>query len=120
MQCDRILVAVHLDWMVGICEQLAVSVAALALFRKRPGDRWISARMRYGTIERKINAAKMTRCTIPCSTVVRPVPNVITLTRRVRANSTPSLALIPKESGLCNRDGSDRRNGESKARQHRA
>jgi hypothetical protein len=34
-----------------------------------------------GTTAKNMKAAKMTRCTMPWSTVVRPVPNVMTATR---------------------------------------
>jgi hypothetical protein len=54
---------------------------------------------RYGTTARKRNAAKITRCTIPCSTVVRPVPKVITPTRSVSASRTSSITFSPSSSG---------------------
>ena len=57
----------------------------------------------HGTIARKRNAAKITKCTRPWSTVVRPVPKVITPTRRVIASSICSFRSSPSLSGSPNR-----------------
>jgi hypothetical protein len=57
----------------------------------------------YGTIARKRNAANITKCTRPWSTVVRPVPKVITPTRRVIASSTCSFRSKPSLSGSSTR-----------------
>jgi hypothetical protein len=53
----------------------------------------------YGTIARKRNAANITKCTRPWSTVVRRVPKVITPTRRVIASS--HLFFQIKADSLC-------------------
>ena len=53
----------------------------------------------YGTTARKRNTAKITKCTMPWSTVVRPVPKVITPTSSVIASRTCSSASSPSTSG---------------------
>ena len=57
----------------------------------------------YGTTARNTSAAKMTRCAMPGSTVVRPVPKVTTPTNSVSASSTSSIRAV-----LCDKI---RRNG---------
>ena len=42
----------------------------------------------HGTTAKNKKTAKMTKCTMPCSTVVRPVPNVIMPRSRVTASKT--------------------------------
>ena len=44
--------------------------------------------IRHGTTAKSKNTAKMTRWTMPCSTVVLPFPKVMTLRSSVNANKT--------------------------------
>ncbi len=50
----------------------------------------------YGTIAVKRYTAKITRCTVPCITVVRPVPSDKDVTSNDNNNNTVDFASIPK------------------------
>jgi hypothetical protein len=62
----------------------------------------------------------ITRCTIPCSTVVRPVPRAFTPTSRVGAGRISSLTPKPERPARDDRNDRHGRDGQTDARQRRA
>src|SRR5438045_7258869 len=56
-------------------------------------------RPRYGTSAKNTNAAKITRCTTPCITCVRPETSVIDATTKLSMSSTSSFGSRPSASG---------------------
>ena len=68
----------------------------------------------YSTIARNRKAANITRWTMPCSTVVRPVPRVTTPMNKVSASSSCSLMPRPSYS-RCTED--DRHRGHRRDRE---
>jgi hypothetical protein len=61
----------------------------------------------YGTTAKNKNAAKMIKRTMPWSTVVRPVPNVITLMKSVSTSRTRARGVQTKFQGLTDYNGDE-------------
>src|SRR4029079_17258732 len=81
--------------------QLEGKKGEASLVCEMPRQPAAAVRLHHGTTAKNKKTAKITKCTTPCSTVVRPVPNVITPTKSVKAKRSWSLLPSPSSRGCC-------------------